>query len=132
MNNSRRLKRRSTTSRKPTSQTQTRTTAYDVADSERLFSNSSLTCLKSLELLRDGEETDDASVFKQPSTPGALTTVVVPPAAGRHEMDQSQIKKHRDREYQRRKRASASQRDTSDEETIPTSSRRNKKARMDD
>ncbi|KAJ7069777.1 histone acetyltransferase subunit NuA4-domain-containing protein [Mycena amicta] len=108
---------------------------YDVAESERLFSNSSLTYAKSLELLRDGDDTaDDGSVFKQPSTPG-LTTVVVPPAASRQEMDQSQLKKHRDREYQRRKRASASasQRDTSDEETIPTSSRRaTKKARIDD
>ncbi|KAF7299016.1 hypothetical protein MIND_00849900 [Mycena indigotica] len=107
---------------------------YDVADGERLFSNSSLTYAKSLELLHDGEDTDETGLFKQPSTPG-LTTVVVPPATGRHEMDQSQLKKHRDREYQRRKRASASasQRDTSDEETIPTSSRRaTKKARMDE
>ncbi|KAF7314444.1 hypothetical protein MKEN_00917200 [Mycena kentingensis (nom. inval.)] len=106
---------------------------YDVADHERLFSNSSATYAKSLELLRDGEDTgDDGGLFKQPSTPG-LTTVVVPPAAGRQEMDQSQLKRHRDREYQRKKRASqsASQRDTSDEETIPTSTRR-KKARIDD
>ncbi|KAJ7819359.1 histone acetyltransferase subunit NuA4-domain-containing protein [Mycena olivaceomarginata] len=108
---------------------------YDVADSERLFSNSSLTYPKSLELLRDNDDgPDDVPLFKQPSTPG-VTTVIVPPATRGQELDQSQLKKYRDREYQRRKRASASasQRSTSDEETVGTSSRRaTKKARIDD
>ncbi|KAJ7288228.1 histone acetyltransferase subunit NuA4-domain-containing protein [Mycena rebaudengoi] len=106
---------------------------YDVADSERLFSNSSLTYLKSLELLASEEPAEEVSQFKQPSTPG-VTTVIVPPATRGQELDQSQLKKHRDREYQRRKRASASQRSTSDEETvISTSSRRmQKKARLEE
>jgi chromatin modification-related protein EAF6 len=89
---------------------------------------------QSLELLRDDDGPDDVPLFKQPSTPG-VTTVIVPPATRGQELDQSQLKKYRDREYQRRKRASASasQRSTSDEETVGTSSRRaTKKARIDD
>ncbi|KAJ7175960.1 NuA4-domain-containing protein [Mycena filopes] len=113
---------------------------YDVADSERLFSNSSLTYPKSLELLRDDVDAPEdgshgsVSLFKQPSTPG-VTTVIVPPATRGQELDQSAIKKYRDREYQRRKRASASvsQRSTSDDETLASSSRRaTKKARLGD
>ncbi|KAJ7761573.1 histone acetyltransferase subunit NuA4-domain-containing protein [Mycena maculata] len=107
---------------------------YDVADSERLFSNSSLTYPKSLELLRDNDEAPEELQFKQPTTPG-VTTVIVPPATRGQELDQSQLKKYRDREYQRRKRASAtaSQRSTSDEETVTSSSRRiTKKARLDE
>ncbi|KAJ7147057.1 histone acetyltransferase subunit NuA4-domain-containing protein [Mycena crocata] len=106
---------------------------YDVADNERLFSNSSLTYPKSLELLRDKDDApEEFSQFKQPSTPG-VTTVIVPPATRHQELDQSALKKHRDREYQRRKRASASQRSTSDEETVPSSARRpTKKARLGD
>jgi len=111
--------------------TNTNRRKYDVADSERLFSNSSLTYPKSLELLRDNDEAPE-ELFKQPSTPG-VTTVIVPPATRVQELDQSQLKKYRDREYQRRKRASASQRSTSDEETVSASSRRpTKKARMGD
>ncbi|KAJ6508655.1 histone acetyltransferase subunit NuA4-domain-containing protein [Mycena sanguinolenta] len=107
---------------------------YDVADSERLFSNSSLTYPKSLELLRDNDEApEEITLFKQPSTPG-VTTVIVPPATRGQELDQSALKKYRDREYQRRKRASASQRSTSDEETVASSSSRRatKKARLDE
>ncbi|KAJ7644202.1 histone acetyltransferase subunit NuA4-domain-containing protein [Roridomyces roridus] len=104
---------------------------YDVADSERLFSNSSLTYGKSLDLLRDNDDGPEELQFKQPSTPGVIS---VPPATRGQEYDQSQAKKHRDREYQRRKRASAtaSQRSsTSDEETVTGSSRRvTKKARL--
>ncbi|KAK7048455.1 histone acetyltransferase subunit NuA4-domain-containing protein [Favolaschia claudopus] len=107
---------------------------YDVADSERLFSNSSLTYPKSLDLLRDNDEgLEDVGLFKQPSTAG-VTTVVVPPAPRTQDTDPSQAKRHRDREYQRRKRASASQRSTSDDESVILNSSRRalKKARLDE
>ncbi|KAJ7047791.1 histone acetyltransferase subunit NuA4-domain-containing protein [Mycena alexandri] len=123
--------------------TNTNRRKYDVADHERLFSNSSLTYPKSLELLRDndvdvpeeGSHGGSISLFKQPSSTPGVTTVIVPPATRGQELDQSTIKKYRDREYQRRKRASASvsQRSTSDEETVTSSSRRaTKKARLGD
>lgn len=108
---------------------------YEVSDSDRMFSNSSLTCQKvcalsiliayptnqfafaqSLDLFGEGEEStataDDFHNQKQ-STPisgsiSGLTTVVVPPATRGQELSAAQQKKNRDREYQRRKRASAS------------------------
>lgn len=72
--------------------------------------------------------------IKQP-TPG-VTTVVVPPATRNQEISVAQQKRLRDKEYQRKKRASVSLRSTgeSDEDIVSaasTSSRRaTKRARM--
>ncbi|KAF8630928.1 hypothetical protein AX17_005285 [Amanita inopinata Kibby_2008] len=112
---------------------------FEVNDQDRVFSNSSLTCQKSLELMGDGDELTAANgdYHKQPA-PG-LTTVVVPPATRNQELSVAQQKKLRDREYQRKKRAIASRRSTgeSDDDIISaasiTSSRRpSKRARLVD
>ncbi|TDL23141.1 NuA4-domain-containing protein [Rickenella mellea] len=104
---------------------------YEVSETDRVFSNSSVTYQKSLELMGDGEETPaeaDALTLTlagphslpAPSSnmnnamkgaPG-LTTVVLPPARTQ-ELSAAQQKKARDKEYQRRKRASASMRSLS-------------------
>ncbi|KIP05182.1 hypothetical protein PHLGIDRAFT_108601 [Phlebiopsis gigantea 11061_1 CR5-6] len=107
---------------------------YEVSETDRMFSSSSATYKKALELSGEGEESgatgDDTS---RGPTPG-LTTVVVPPA----KQDAAQQKKQRDREYQRKKRAnlSAARRSAqSDDESVAsaTSSRRpTKRARMAD
>ncbi|TFY83110.1 hypothetical protein EWM64_g914 [Hericium alpestre] len=105
---------------------------YELNDNDRLFSTSSLTFQKSLDLAGEGEESiatpDD---YKQP-TPG-ITTVVLPLAPRPPDITPAQAKKNRDREYQRRKRA-ASRRSIgtmSDEESVSTTGRRpNKRARM--
>ncbi|THH20088.1 hypothetical protein EW146_g1203 [Bondarzewia mesenterica] len=75
---------------------------YELNDGDRIFSTSSLTFQKSLELSGEGEESS-ATVedYKQP-TPG-LTTVVLPPAPRAQELTAAQLKKNRDREYQRKK-----------------------------
>ncbi|KAH9991279.1 NuA4-domain-containing protein [Russula vinacea] len=82
---------------------------YELSDADRLFSTSSLTYQRSLELSGEGEESaanlDD---FKQPTS--GLTTVVLPPAPRAPELTAAQLKKNRDREYQRKKRAAASRR----------------------
>jgi chromatin modification-related protein EAF6 len=90
-----------------------------------------------LELSGEGEEstatTDD---YKQP-TPG-LTTVVLPPAPRQQELTAAQLKKNRDREYQRKKRANAANRRSvgtvsDDEGSQSISGRRpNKRARLAD
>ncbi|KAF5382567.1 hypothetical protein D9615_002886 [Tricholomella constricta] len=111
---------------------------YEINDQDRLFSRSSLTYQKSLDLLGEGDESTATNddYHKQP-TPG-VTTVIVPPATRNQELSVAQQKKIRDREYQRRKRTSVSLRSNgdSDEEIISaasTSSRRpTKRARMAD
>ncbi|KAI0697882.1 NuA4-domain-containing protein [Cytidiella melzeri] len=108
---------------------------YEVSEADRLFSNSSMSYKKSLELLGEGEESaatgEDQSRM---STPG-LTTVVLP-AAKAAEMTAAQQKKHRDREYQRKKRANAARRSAalSDEESVTSASSRRptKRARVAD
>ncbi|KAI0087830.1 NuA4-domain-containing protein [Irpex rosettiformis] len=98
---------------------------YEVSDADRLFSSSSVSYKKSLELSGEGEESaatgEDQSRM---STPG-LTTVVLP-AAKATEMTAAQQKKHRDREYQRKKRANAARRSAalSDEESVTSASSR--------
>ncbi|KAJ8521669.1 hypothetical protein ONZ45_g1662 [Pleurotus djamor] len=105
---------------------------YEVSDSDRLFSNSSVTLHKSIELVQEGEESSSIPDGYKQSTPG-LTTVVVPPATQRQELS-AQSKKARDKEYQRRKRASVTRQSTgtnSDDEQ--TSNRRpTKRARHAD
>ncbi|PPQ92849.1 hypothetical protein CVT25_004337 [Psilocybe cyanescens] len=110
----------------------------EVHDHDRVFSNSSLTFQKSLELMGEGEESTPATdeFVKQP-TPG-VTTIAVPPATRNQELTVAQQKKIKDREYQRRKRASASHRSTGDSEeelvsAASASSRRpTKRARLAD
>lgn len=110
---------------------------YEISDTDRMFSNSSLTTQRSLELLGEGEESAATADDYKQSTPG-ITTVVVPPATRGQEVSAAQQKKNRDREYQRRKRASASRRSTgtiSDEEVAVSSSaggRARKRARLAD
>ncbi|KAI0252099.1 histone acetyltransferase subunit NuA4-domain-containing protein [Lactifluus subvellereus] len=110
---------------------------YELSDADRLFSTSSLTYQRSLELSGEGEEsTANADDFKQTSS--GLTTVVLPPAPRAPELTAAQLKKHRDREYQRKKRAAASRRSVgtvSDDEgsTVTAGGRRPiKRARVAD
>ncbi|KAI0297728.1 NuA4-domain-containing protein [Russula brevipes] len=82
---------------------------YELSDADRLFSTSSLTYQRSLELSGEGEESAaNGDDFKQPTS--GLTTVVLPPAPRVPELTAAQLKKNRDREYQRKKRAAASRR----------------------
>ncbi|KAI0769041.1 NuA4-domain-containing protein [Trametes elegans] len=80
---------------------------YEISEPDRIFSTSSTTYKKSLELSGEGDEStatgDDQSRM---STPG-LTTVIVPPAPRPDALTAAQQKKNRDREYQRKKRANA-------------------------
>jgi len=107
---------------------------YEVSDADRVFSNSSLTYKKSLELSGEGEESgvtgDDHSRM---STPG-LTTVIVPPATRNQELSAAQQKKNRDREYQRKKRANARNTGTplSEDESVTSGRRPTKRARLAD
>lgn len=111
---------------------------YEVHDHDRVFSNSSLTYQRSLELMGEGEESTatNEEFVKQP-TPG-VTTIAVPPATRNQELTVAQQKKIKDRDYQRRKRASMSHRSTgeSDEELVSAASgssrRPNKRARIAD
>ncbi|KAI9451395.1 histone acetyltransferase subunit NuA4-domain-containing protein [Russula earlei] len=82
---------------------------YELNDTDRLFSMSSWTYQRSLDLSGEGEESaPNADDFKQPTS--GLTTVVLPPAPRIPELTPAQLKKNRDREYQRKKRAAASHR----------------------
>ncbi|EPT05095.1 hypothetical protein FOMPIDRAFT_1045167 [Fomitopsis schrenkii] len=107
---------------------------FEIGDADRMFSSSSTTYKKSLELSGDGEESG-ADDHSRMSTPG-LTTVIVPPAPRPHELSAAQQKKNRDREYQRKKRASARATVTpmsEDDSVASTSGRRpTKRARMMD
>jgi chromatin modification-related protein EAF6 len=95
--------------------------------------------IKSLELLGEGEESTatNEEFVKQPNTPG-VTTIAVPPATRNQEISVAQQKKIKDREYQRRKRASMSHRSTgeSEEELVSAASassrRPTKRARLAD
>lgn len=91
----------------------------------------SLINIQSLDLNGDGEETATTDDYRQPSA--GPTTVVLPPAPKNQELSLQQ-KRARDKEYQRRKRASASLRSTGEsEEEISMSSRRaTKRARVAD
>lgn len=86
----------------------------------------------------EGEESTatNEEFVKQP-TPG-VTTIAVPPATRNQELSVAQQKKIKDRDYQRRKRASMSHRSTgeSDEELVSAASassrRPTKRARLAD
>ncbi|KAF9651332.1 NuA4-domain-containing protein [Thelephora ganbajun] len=71
---------------------------FEVTDSDRMFSASSTTYQRSLELMGEGDESTATQDDYKP------TTVVVPPVKQRDE-SAANAKKLRDREYQRMKRA---------------------------
>ena len=77
---------------------------------------------QSLEISGEGEESAaNVDDFKQPAS--GLTTVVLPPAPRAPELTAAQLKKNRDREYQRKKRAAANRRSVgtvSDDESSTT------------
>lgn len=82
----------------------------------------------------DNEEGGPNDEYVKQPTPG-LTTVIVPPATRNQELSMAQQKRMRDKEYQRKKRASASMRSTGESEeeivsTVSTGRRPNKRARM--
>ncbi|KAI0927099.1 hypothetical protein AcV5_007725 [Taiwanofungus camphoratus] len=107
---------------------------YEVSDADRMFSNSSLTYKKSLELSGEGEESGaTAEDHSRMSTPG-LTTVIVPPATRTQELTAAQQKKNRDREYQRKKRANARNAVTpiSEDDSVASGRRPTKRARLAD
>ncbi|KAF8578082.1 NuA4-domain-containing protein [Ramaria rubella] len=81
----------------------------EVSDADRMFSNSSSTYAKSLEL--QAEESDTASEPVGKFAAPALQTVMLPPATRQQEL-QSVQKKERDRLYQRQKRARKESRGT--------------------
>ncbi|GBE85066.1 NuA4-domain-containing protein [Sparassis crispa] len=107
---------------------------YDIHPGDRMFSNSSETYKKSLELAGEGEElAATGEDHSRMSTP-VLTTVIVPPAPRAQELTAAQQKKHRDREYQRKKRAHARNTATpmSEEENAGMGRRPTKRARLAD
>ncbi|KZS93638.1 NuA4-domain-containing protein [Sistotremastrum niveocremeum HHB9708] len=81
---------------------------YEIGEADRMFSNSSLTYTKSLELHGEAEESE-ADLNKYPggsAGSGGIVTVHLPPAPKSQEMTPNQLKRERDREWQRKKRAS--------------------------
>lgn len=106
---------------------------YEISDTDRIFSTSSVSYKKSLELAGEGEEsTATGEDRSRTSTPG-ITTIKLPPERNQ-EMTAAQNKKNRDREYQRKKRANARRSagtPLSDDESV-SSRRPTKRARMAD
>ncbi|KAK7681589.1 hypothetical protein QCA50_015322 [Cerrena zonata] len=76
-------------------------------ETDRIFSNSSVSHKKSLELSGEGEESAATGEEASRTSTPALTTVIVPPARGQ-ELSAAQNKKNRDREYQRKKASQCS------------------------
>lgn len=112
----------------------------DVTDADRMFSNSSATYQKSLEL-HDADESGADIADAPPASTSGITTISLPPArpAADQPLSHAAQKKLRDRDYQRKKRANARQKSEndgeSDEETasISTAGRRpQKRAKHDD
>ncbi|KAI0688893.1 NuA4-domain-containing protein [Earliella scabrosa] len=107
---------------------------YEISEPDRIFSGSSLTYKKALELLGEGEEsTATGEDQSRMSTPG-LTTVIVPPAPRSEVLTAAQQKKNRDREYQRKKRAEkrrSTATPASDEESV-SGRKPTKRARLAD
>jgi len=92
---------------------------FEVTDSDRMFSASSTTYQRSLELMGEGEESTATQDDYKP------TTVVLPPVKQRDE-SAANAKKLRDREYQRQKRAERKKRSTiaSDDESVTSAAGR--------
>ncbi|KAF9778699.1 histone acetyltransferase subunit NuA4-domain-containing protein [Thelephora terrestris] len=92
---------------------------FEVTDSDRMFSASSTTYQRSLEIMGEGEEsTATQDDYK-------ATTVVVPPIKQRDEVA-ANMKRVRDREYQRAKRAERKKRSAiaSDDESVTSAAGR--------
>ncbi|KII90951.1 hypothetical protein PLICRDRAFT_106074 [Plicaturopsis crispa FD-325 SS-3] len=105
---------------------------YEVHDADRLFSNSSASHARSLELVAEGEE---SSVPPADDHNHGVTTVIVPAATPRQEVSAAQQKKNRDREYQRKKRAGTGRGRSgtiSDDESVTSSRRPTKRSRLTD
>ncbi|CAL1712869.1 unnamed protein product [Somion occarium] len=104
-------------------------------ETDRIFSNSSVSHKKSLELSGEGEDSAATGEDHSRTSTPALTTVIVPPARSQ-ELTAAQNKKNRDREYQRKKRANARRSSValSDDESVTSASSRRptKRSRMDD
>jgi len=94
---------------------------YEVTDADRMFSSSSATYQKSLDLLGEGEES--SATVDEFNKSG---TVIVPPAGKPQESAAALAKKNRDREYQRAKRAARKRSGgtLSDDESVTSSGRR--------
>ncbi|KAF8517345.1 histone acetyltransferase subunit NuA4-domain-containing protein [Gautieria morchelliformis] len=76
----------------------------EVSDADRMFSNSSSTYAKSLEMQAEESDTPSEPVGKFAAP--ALQTVMLPPATRQQELQSAVVqKKERDRLYQRQKRA---------------------------
>ncbi|TCD61616.1 hypothetical protein EIP91_008160 [Steccherinum ochraceum] len=107
---------------------------HEVGDNDRVFSLSSSSTKKSLELSGEGEDSTATAEESRLSTPG-VTTVIVPPARNQ-ELTAAQQKKNRDREYQRKKRANAARRSAgtpmSDDESVTSNKQSRKRARLAD
>jgi len=110
----------------------------EVGDSDRMFSNSSLTSAKSLEIVGDGDESEtDFSKFpggggSVSGSAGGVVTVHVPPAPRSQEATSAQLKRERDREWQRKKRARRATSNASADETEIIPKRTTKRQRMQD
>jgi len=100
---------------------------HEIGDHDRMFSNSSITYAKSIELLQESDDEDKRSA-------NGLTTITLTPASRPPEMTAGQLKRERDREYQRKKRANnkraMSIASTDDMEMVPK--RTTKRQRMMD
>ncbi|KAF5369395.1 hypothetical protein D9758_002801 [Tetrapyrgos nigripes] len=96
----------------------------ETADHDRIFSNSSLTYQKSLDIMAEEEHED----FPKQAAAGAQQTIAVPPAARPVDTASANHNKLlRDREYSRRRREENRKRASTiddDDEAIPVSSRR--------
>ncbi|PPR00424.1 hypothetical protein CVT24_004485 [Panaeolus cyanescens] len=92
----------------------------EIHENDRIFSNSSLTVHKSLDMMGEGEEsTATNDEYVKAPTPG-LTTVVLPAATRTQEISLHNTKKAKDRDFQRKKRASMGHRSAGDSDEEST------------
>ncbi|KAG8829395.1 hypothetical protein FRC17_006662 [Serendipita sp. 399] len=94
----------------------------DVNEVDRVFSLSSITFRKSLDMIEDSSSLEDGLNASHVTTAPGITTVTLVPATRAQEV-QATTKRDRDRIYQRKKRASMRQSTISDEE-MPLKKRR--------
>lgn len=89
-----------------------------------------------MELLGEGDESGDPTGDEYKQSNSGMTTVVLQPAPRPPDLTPAQAKKQRDREYQRKKRATNARRSAgtlSDDESVATTTtgrRPTKRARM--
>jgi len=107
----------------------------EITEGDRMFSFSSSTCNKSLEL--QAEDSDDQAETPGKYTAPGLQTVMLPPATRQQELQSAaQQKKDRDRLYQRNKRARKESRATAsgdeNDYSATGNNRKRRKANDDD